>query len=174
MICPACGRDLLQVVAAGISIDACKGGCGGLWFDNFELKKFDEPHEAEGESLLEIERDETIKVDPGQKRNCPKCNQAMMKHFSSVKKSVEVDECPACAGIWLDFGELRQVRGLFKGEEEKRQAAGEYFGEVFGEELSEFKAQSQERRERARKIANMFRFVCPSYYIPGKQRWGAF
>jgi len=24
------------------------------------------------------------------------------------------------------------------------------------------------------KISNMFRFICPSYYIPGKQDWGAF
>jgi len=28
--------------------------------------------------------------------------------------------------------------------------------------------------ESARKIANAFKFICPSYYIPGKQAWGAF
>jgi hypothetical protein len=34
--------------------------------------------------------------------------------------------------------------------------------------------ESQEKAEKARKVANMFRFICPSYYIPGKQDWGAF
>jgi hypothetical protein len=32
----------------------------------------------------------------------------------------------------------------------------------------------QAKLDKARKIANMFRFVCPSYYIPDKQDWGAF
>jgi hypothetical protein len=34
--------------------------------------------------------------------------------------------------------------------------------------------ESQEKLEKARRIANIFRFICPSYYIPGKQEWGAF
>lgn len=29
----------------------------------------------------------------------------MMKHFFSVKKEVELNECESCAGIWLDTGE---------------------------------------------------------------------
>ena len=28
--------------------------------------------------------------------------------------------------------------------------------------------------ESARKVANIFKFISPSYYIPGKQAWGAF
>jgi Zn-finger nucleic acid-binding protein len=97
-----------------------------------------------------------------------------MRHFFSVKKEVEVDECPGCGGFWLDAGELVKIRSLFKTEEERHQAAHEYFTEVFGGELSAMAAENEEKLGKVRKIANMFRFVCPSYYIPGKQDWGAF
>lgn len=175
MECPVCGNQLQQVTAGGVTVDVCKGGCGGIWFDNFELKKFDEPHESAGEALLEIERDESITVDRTKRLKCPKCdNTVMMRHFFSVKKQVEVDECPGCGGFWLDAGELRKIRSLFKTEEERHNAAEEYFEEVFGDKLAAMRAEDEAKLDKAQKIANMFRFVCPSYYIPGKQDWGAF
>jgi len=33
---------------------------------------------------------------------------------------------------------------------------------------------SRDRLERARGMARMFRFLLPSYYLPGKQPWGAY
>jgi hypothetical protein len=33
---------------------------------------------------------------------------------------------------------------------------------------------AQTNLRKARRIAHAFRFICPSYYIPGKQSWGAF
>ena len=48
------------------------------------------------------------------------------------------------------------------------------FSEVFGPELAGAHAQTEEDLARARKIAHAFRFICPSYYVPGKQDWGAF
>ena len=41
MICPACGHLLKKIHVNAVEVDACHGGCGGLWFDNFELKRFD-------------------------------------------------------------------------------------------------------------------------------------
>lgn len=175
MNCPACGNQLQQMTVSDVSVDVCKGGCGGIWFDNFELKKFDEPHESAGEELLDIERDESIVIDRSEKIKCPKCdNIIMMRHFFSVKKEVEVDECPNCCGIWLDAGELAKLRSLFNTEEEKNEAAKEYFAEIFGSHLNAMQEKDQAKLEKARKIANIFRFICPSYYIPGKQKWGAF
>jgi len=175
MKCPACENTLQQMTAGGVVVDVCKGGCGGIWFDNFELEKFDEPHESAGEILLDIERDESLVVDHTRRLKCPKCDDiVMMRHFFSVKKGVEVDECPGCAGFWLDAGELRKIRGLFKTEEERHRAAEEYFEEIFGDSLRAMKAESEEKLARTRKIVNLFRFICPSYYIPGKQDWGAF
>ncbi len=175
MKCPACPNQLQQMTVGDVTVDVCKGGCGGIWFDNFELKKFDEPRESAGEALLDIERDKGFVVDLNKKRNCPKCSDiVMMRHFFSVKKQVTVDECPACAGIWLDAGELRQIRSMFNTEQERHQAADEYFNEVFGDELRAMQAESEASLQKARRIANTFRFICPSYYIPGKQAGGAF
>jgi hypothetical protein len=125
------------MTVGGVVVDVCRGGCGGIWFDNYELNKFDEPHESAGEELLEIEQDESIIVDHTKKLKCPSCDDVvMMRHFFSVKKDVEVDECPGCGGFWLDAGELGKIRGLFNTEEERRKAAKEYFSKVFGGELS--------------------------------------
>ena len=44
----------------GITVDACVGGCGGIWSDRYELMRVDESHdESAGEKLLHIERDPT-------------------------------------------------------------------------------------------------------------------
>ena len=172
MKCPACGNALTQMNADTITVDVCKEGCAGIWFDNYELKKVDESHESAGECLLEIERQGATAVDHTQRRSCPKCrDQVMMRHFVSVKRQVEVDECPACAGIWLDHGELGSIRTQYASEEERKKAAGAYFDEVFGEKLAEMR---EENLQKSQRNARLFRFICPSYYIPGKQRWGAF
>ena len=67
MNCPACPNQLQQMTVDDITVDVCKGGCGGIWFDNFELKKFDEPHEAAGEELLDVDRDQSLVVDTEKK-----------------------------------------------------------------------------------------------------------
>jgi Zn-finger nucleic acid-binding protein len=163
-----------QMTIDDVAVDVCEGGCGGIWFDNFELKKFDEPHEGAGQALLDIECNPQVVLDHSKRLDCPKCNMIMMRHFFSITHKVEVDECPSCAGFWLDAGELRQIRSLFETEQEREKAADQYFNDVFGDELAAMEAENQEKLARSRKVANMFRFICPSYYIPGKQLWGAF
>jgi uncharacterized protein len=175
MKCPACGNNLEEVAIEGTRFDICKNGCGGIWFDRFELKKVDEPQEGAGKKLIELCDGANVKVDHQTRRHCPKCeNIVMMRHFFSVKKDVEVDECPNCAGFWLDYGELGKIRTQFNSEEERDKAAEEYFSEIFGVELAKMKLASDEKERKAKKIANMFKFICPSYYIPGKQDWGNF
>ncbi len=175
MKCPTCENMLQEMTVGDVAVDVCKGGCGGIWFDNFELKKFDEPHESAGEALLDIERDESLIVDHTKRLKCPKCDDVvMMRHFFSVKKGVEVDECPSCAGLWLDAGELRGIRSLFNTEEERHKAGEEYFEEVFGDHFKTMKAESEEKLAKTRKIVNVFRYICPTHYISGKQDWGAF
>lgn len=175
MKCPACDGDLVKIEVGDIAVDACKGGCGGLWFDRFELDKVDEPHEEAGIGLLDLERDPSIEVDHETRRVCPKCDDlTLMRHFFDVKRRVEVDECPGCAGIWLDTGELAAVRTQYASEEERRAAVDKEFDDLLGDTFAEMKAESRARLESARRIARMLRFVCPSYHIPGKQRWGAF
>jgi len=174
MKCPACGNELKETKAGDITVNACVGGCGGVWFDRFEIGKVDLPSESAGEALLHIARNPAIKVDPSQRRKCPRCGMIMMQHFFDVKRLVTVDECPKCAGVWLDAGELATIRTEFNTEEERKQAAARYFDDIFGKQLAELHARSVEHAEHAKKIARLFRFICPSYYLPGKQAGGAF
>lgn len=175
MHCPACSRTLRELEIAGFTVDVCDGGCGGIWFDQFEVARFDEPHESEGESLIDVARDPSLTVDHSRRHNCPKCSDSVMaRHFWSARKQVEIDECYVCGGFWLDCGELGSIRRLFNSDDERRAAAREYFRETIGPELARMRAESKEKHRIAKKIAWFFRFICPSYYIPGKQDWGAF
>jgi Zn-finger nucleic acid-binding protein len=175
MKCPACGNTMEVIAVADIKVDVCRHGCGGAWFDRFEIQKVDEAHESAGAMLLEIERDESVKVDQSKKRKCPRCeNVTMMRHFFSIKKEIVIDECPGCAGMWLDYGELEKIRSQFATEEAREQAAEDYFSKIFDGELAKTRKKSKDALERAKKVASLFRFICPSYYIPGKQSWGAF
>ena len=51
MRCPVCANVLSRKTVGGITVDVCAGGCGGIWFDRYELMKVDESHESAGEEL---------------------------------------------------------------------------------------------------------------------------
>lgn len=110
--CPACDFELTEFILGGITLDACHGGCGGIWFDAFELQHLDEQHELPDQHLLRIQINPRIKVDFSRKRACPRCQGVkLQRHFYSVRREVEVDHCPGCGGYWLDAGEFEKIRG---------------------------------------------------------------
>jgi hypothetical protein len=118
MKCPACDHELTESQVGSVRVDICQGGCGGIWFDAFELKKVDQEHEIAGEHLINIKRGPVRRLDTARKRACPRCQGVKLKrHLFSPKSTVEVDHCPNCAGYWLDAGELEKIR-----EEEKASA----------------------------------------------------
>jgi uncharacterized protein len=111
MKCPACFNELSETHVGKLVVDVCQGGCGGIWFDAFELPHVDEALEAAGEGLLHIQRDEGLVVDSSRKRECPRCPEIKLhRHFFSAKRKIEVDQCPNCGGYWLDAGELASIR----------------------------------------------------------------
>jgi uncharacterized protein len=175
MICPACGRGLNELKVGGLVVDACEGGCGGVWFDNYELKKVDEQHEGAGAELLNVAHLEHLTVDHSKTRICPRCEgQKMVKRFQSTNKEIEIDECYACGGIWLDKGELGAIREQFETEKDKNCAAKDFFSANIEVELTKMSIESEEKAAKAKGFARLFRFICPSYYISGKQDGGAF
>jgi uncharacterized protein len=120
MNCPACDHVLSSRRLAGIPVDICDGGCGGLWFDAFELGKVDESHELTDEDLLRPQFNLAAQVCDASKRSCPRCSDVrLLRHFFSPQRQVEVDTCPQCAGVWLDAGELQRIRA----EKENRNAS---------------------------------------------------
>lgn len=111
MKCPACDFDLTEMELGGVKVDACHGGCGGIWFDAFELQRVDEQREVPIQNLLRLQCDPRRTVNLARKRACPRCDAIKLKrHFFSAKRQVEVDHCPNCAGYWLDAGELEKIR----------------------------------------------------------------
>ena len=175
MNCPACGNAMTEMTAGAVKVQACKGGCGGLWFDEWQIGKVDQPDQSGGEALLHIEQNPAAKVDPNPRRKCPRDpGIVMMRHFWSVKRDVVVDECPKCEGICLDPGELAQIRADYTSDAERHKAAQAYYREMFDTQLAGMLREDKAKLESARKVAGIFKFLCPSYYLPGKQAWGAF
>ena len=132
MDCPACGLSLTPLSADELTVDACEGGCGGIWFDHYELRRADEPTETLGNGLLHVARDPAFVVDPDKRYVCPSCTDGvvMMRHFWSVKREITIDECPECGGIFLDHGELARIRAEFPSHAAKEAAADGYFAGV--------------------------------------------
>jgi Zn-finger nucleic acid-binding protein len=125
MKCPACFNPLTEIRVGGIAVDICQGGCGGIWFDAFELQRLEKLAENQAPTLPNVARDPGLKVDPSRKRDCPRCDGIkLQRHFSSAKRRVEVDECPNCGGYWLDAGELDGIRR----EQAEKAATGEIRG----------------------------------------------
>ena len=110
MDCPACSNALTEIRVGSVKLDACEGGCGGIWFDAFELQRVEQEYHDVGEALIKVTRNPALGVDASAKRRCPRCDDVKLKrHFFSARKEVEVDQCPNCGGYWLDAGELEKV-----------------------------------------------------------------
>jgi hypothetical protein len=123
MKCPACFNELSQRQVGSVTVDVCHGGCGGIWFDAFELQRVDDEQEAAGELLVYVEREPSIQVDLQRKRSCPRCLEVKLKRrYFSPKRRVEIDECAGCGGCWLDAGELQKIRAEVAETEREQQA----------------------------------------------------
>jgi uncharacterized protein len=165
MNCPVCADTLTPVQAGNVTVDVCLGGCGGIWFDQFELQKLDGPQESSGEILINVKRHPALQVDPAQRRCCPRCEDiVMMRHFYSPRRRVEVDECPSCGGFWLDAGELAGIREEQQNPAEQQAAVDAYVNEVSAGVLDPMRAAGTEQAVRARRIGQVFRFGSPLRY----------
>ena len=163
MQCPACGNNMTPVQAGGITVDVCKEGCGGMWFDQLELKRLDEPGESAGQTLLDIEVSPSASVDRSEQRRCPKCDDiTLMRSFYSPRMQVEVDHCAGCGGHWLDLGELRQVRSLYPSDAERQAHIEQMIQEMWGEELAAAEQRAEEASGKKSILRKMFEFIAPS------------
>ncbi len=139
LVCPACGKNMEKVFipSEGINLDICTDGCGGIYFDNRELQSFDEKNEDISVILDKIENKEFVKTDEGKERLCPNCGAKMVKNFSSIHKSIEVDECYSCGGKFLDRDELVKIREEYDTEAERSEDVLRDLYRTVGYELAE-------------------------------------
>lgn len=113
MKCPACKNALREKSAGGMTVDICYGGCGGIWFDQRELDRVD----ARGAATLHtVWRDLKKPVAFTEPRLCPRCtDQVLERRWFSDQKRVEIDQCLACGGVWLDEGEFSRIHQEIQG-----------------------------------------------------------
>ena len=176
MNCPACNHTLSEHTVGGITVDVCQGGCGGMWFDNQELGKVDESFEPADEGLLEMSPEPAPVMETSTaRRRCPCCDDVvMMRHWFTVRREIEVDECPSCGGVFLDHGELASIREQFATEGDRRDAARDSYAELFDGQLDETAEAGDQQRQSLTRFARMMRVVLPSWWLPGKQTWGSY
>jgi len=156
---PNSGIFLKEVTVGKVKLDVCPVS-GGIWFDNYELRHFDEPFEN-AEELLSLPRDPSVKIDENAKRHCPKDGYILLKRYFSFQQKVVVDECPMCGGIWLDHGELEAIRSAFPSEDERKKLTDSYVNELFSYELKQnpsFKPSEDKAAENPRDGSRFGRF----------------
>ena len=104
--CPKCETDSLKEFAVqGVRVDRC-ASCSGTWFDARELSQL----LAEDSQHVSSLRRGTARDEAGGKKGmCPRDAVDLLRVFSAIDRSVILDACPECHGIWLDGGEFEKL-----------------------------------------------------------------
>lgn len=108
MNCPKCRAGKLQALilktqqGPELHVDQCSI-CGGVWFDHGELdrylsRKLDVLESPQLHATLAVELDH-------REAKCPRCAVPLKKASSPQNDRIQGDQCPKCAGLWLDSGE---------------------------------------------------------------------
>ena len=104
MLCPKCRKATLAEMQVGdvrTVVDQCRS-CGGIWFDRKEL-----------EAIMDLAaRDMTIPATAEEtRRTCPRDFEKLLT-FRYPQTEVMIDMCRRCDGLWLDGGELTEIRKI--------------------------------------------------------------
>jgi ribosomal protein L37AE/L43A len=79
-------------------------------------QEFERKKKQEEEKRKELDREERARLKDLHFMRCPKCGMELIE----VKyKSVDIDQCSNCHGVWLDAGELDAVAEMEKGALDK-------------------------------------------------------
>jgi hypothetical protein len=159
MKCPACGKDMVEKDFGGVIVDVCENGCRSIWFDWHELTKLDESNEGAGDALLDAVDDPRTNDDNREPLHCPKCNMVMHVHKYHSAKEVNIDECYACGGIFLDSGELSAIRDNFMTEEERAAYCEKLVNEIDG--FNGYVDDLEKRKMRAEALMRATKFLRP-------------
>lgn len=159
-LCPRTGKPLRKIQIGGVELEF-SDSCGGVFFDRFELERFDDTVEFPGEQLAELmNRYRAPGLDLSKRLRCPKdADVVMMRRFYSPKRGVEIDECPACGGLWIDAGELAEARAERPNEGASRQHTQALLDEVLGAPVvAEFDREQAKIEADAKRVRKLFGF----------------
>ncbi len=108
MDCIRCNIRMNKEIKNGVLIDVCPI-CDGVWLDHNELEMLETGVSKAYTKLLKELYTETAeeKARDANDGLCPKCGQVSLQ--LSILHGVEIDHCPACQGMYFDWGELEDV-----------------------------------------------------------------
>jgi len=100
--CPNCFTPMHVKMLEAVEIDICPK-CAGTWLDPGELKKLIKDKEISDYLTKEIGTKSESKLV------CPRCGSLM-----DIEKAedVEVDVCLDCKGVFLDAGEMAELKDI--------------------------------------------------------------
>lgn len=124
--CPKCASDLRFGPDGDAPVGSCYE-CWGLWVHTPRLRTIRGPVHGAASALCRA----TDEFDPSQAKNtelaCPFCpGERLVRQFV---RTVELEWCPSCRGIYLDSGERERLIGL---PTPARHRAGSSDGPVYG------------------------------------------
>lgn len=106
MKCPKCKSEtLVEFKVEEVAVDRCSS-CDGIWFDAQELSEL---LAEDARKVASLRRGSAHEELDGKKGNCPRDATELLRVFSAVDKTVVLDACPDCRGIWLDGGEFEKL-----------------------------------------------------------------
>lgn len=109
--CPGCALTLAPVYAEAnygrvLLLDQCPG-CGGVWFDRWELFFI---KGSAIENLSRLDEKALLSLNPGHQGPdaCPRCSSALAAFSDPVlPRDSTIKRCPLCNGLWLNRGGLK-------------------------------------------------------------------
>jgi len=120
--CPDCSVAMSQKSFFGVLLDTCEH-CAGIFFDEGEVSQI---RERGGVRAFD-ELDTMIQPEPGHvvsvqhdTRKCPACHDGMRRFRYLYSSPVFLDSCDGCGGVWIENGELQQMREYIQSVKEGR------------------------------------------------------
>jgi len=113
--CFSCHKGLERALLYNMEVDYCPQ-CGGIWFDEDELRL---AKDMKDENLKWLDVDlwddeKKFKVSKGRKI-CP-VDRLPLYEVEYGDSGIKVDVCSICKGIWLDKGEFKKIINYLKGK----------------------------------------------------------
>lgn len=104
MNCPSCRGTALRpaMTRQGVEIDQCPS-CGGVWLDKGEIFHFARVPRLVGDALEAARQGAAAGERPSPKSGAP---MLRLRLFAEGGQALELDQCAATGGLWLDRGEL--------------------------------------------------------------------
>ncbi len=106
MNCPKCQTaTLAEFKVEGVAVDRCSS-CSGIWFDAQELSEL---LAEDARQVAELRRGGSDAGLDGKRGSCPRDSAELLRMYSAIERSVVLDACADCHGIWLDGGEFAKL-----------------------------------------------------------------